>query len=157
MRAKRFNSLALSVVGLALISCVGVQAADKPGTYKRHSVGQAQSLARGVILSRDAVKIDQNKGIGAAAGAGLGAIGGAVLGGNTAGSLAAGIAGGLLGGLAGDAVEKGVSKRSAYRYVVRLEGGNLISLVQRGEPLDVNARVFLVHGNPDRLILDTTK
>ena len=94
---------------------------------------------------------DNNAGtlFGAAAG---GVAGSSIGGGDTAHSLGA-IGGALVGGIAGDAAQAGLSKQTGYEYIVRLDNGSMVTVVQGNDVyIQPGQRCLVIYGRQARVI-----
>jgi len=115
--------------------------------YGYQDVGQATVVEFGTVVSEHVVDITgQNTGLGAGIGAAGGAIGGAAIG-RGAGSLGAMLAGAVIAGVAGAATEQALADRTGIEYVITMEEGETITLVQnysQGDPsIKVGQRVMV--------------
>lgn len=122
--------LLVTAAALALSAC------QHPGmsNYGYQDVGQATTVSFGTIISFRNVDITgKNTGIGAGAGAAGGLIAGAQFG-QGDGALAAALAGALIAGVAGHMAEQELQNRQGVEYVITLENGNTVTIVQNAEP-----------------------
>ncbi|MDD1783875.1 glycine zipper 2TM domain-containing protein [Enterovibrio sp. ZSDZ35] len=95
-----------------------------------------QEVYYGTVVKAEPVTIDasdQTNLIGTIAGAAIGGILGSKVGGGTGSDIAA-IGGGLLGGYAGSAAAGEVGGRNGVNLTIRLEDGQVISIVQEANP-----------------------
>src|SRR4051812_40909855 len=128
------NRITASLLALTLLT-----ACQHPGQgrYGYQDVGQASVVEFGKVISLRMVDITgQNTGLGATAGAMGGAIGGSYIG-SGGGSLAGMLAGALIAGAAGYGLEQAASDRTGIEYVITLEHGKTITMVQNfveGDP-----------------------
>ncbi len=77
---------------------------------------------------------------------------GAIGGGDTVPILGA-IGGALIGGIAGDAAQAELSKQAGYEYVVQLDNGGLVTIVQGANELLVPGQKCLVlYGRQARIV-----
>ncbi|GEM_PF-484712 len=127
-------------------------------TYESSDVGVASKVKKGVIISRRPVDIDNSTGVGGLAGAGAGAAAGSMIGGNTAVNIIGAIGGAVIGGVAGHAAEKGLSHHQGYEYIVQLDKGSPISVVQSAEDstFEINQHVLVIYGKKTRIEADNT-
>ncbi len=133
-----------------------------PNVYGPYETGQPAYTETGVITSARSVDINSNggTGIGAVTGAFAGGVLGAQLGpgrssrrygrygyrhSSSAGVVSAlgAIGGALVGGLVGAAIERDVTRAKGTEYIIKLDDGQLVTIVQASEPLDVGERVFV--------------
>jgi outer membrane lipoprotein SlyB len=91
-------------------------------------------------------------GVGTVGGAVAGGVAGSFIGGDWRSNALAGIGGAIIGGLAGSAIERGVTQGQAIEFIVRLDRGGDIAVVQTNEEgLQVNERVVVTRGDRVRL------
>lgn len=151
-------SLPLAVLLLASLSA-SLSACHQPGQtrYGYQDVGQASAVHFGTVLSWRMVHITgQNTGTGAIAGAAGGALGGSYIG-SGGGSLGGLLAGALIAGVAGHMAEQAISDHSGIEYVITLEKGDTITMVQNfveGDPeIKTGQRVMVqVSGSYQRVL-----
>lgn len=118
---------------LALTLLTGCQ---HPGQnrYGYQDVGKATHVAFGTVVSFRPVAITgKNTGTGALAGAAGGALGGSYIG-NGGGSIGGMIAGALVAGIAGHMAEQALQNYDGVEFVVTLENGETMTIVQTAEP-----------------------
>ena len=137
--------LAVLLVPIFLGAC-GTSSSD---TYDAEDVGKVLSTAEGTVLSSREVDIEGSTGpVGALAG---GAAGGAAGYGLSSGSGPITILGALVGAGAGYLAESTFNDRDGYEYVVRMDDGRVVTLVQnRGdeeEPIKDGAPVLVQYGD----------
>jgi outer membrane lipoprotein SlyB len=156
---KKFLMLITLVIpAFILTGCYSDYGSDE---YSGATAGQAQNVRFGTIAATNPVTIEDqsNQGIGMLAGAAAGAILGSRLGtGSTANALG-GIGGGLAGGAAGSAAGKAIGKQNGMQYIVKLDDGSALSIVQAPQPaLSVGQRVMVLTGSDgrDRVLADNT-
>ncbi len=124
---------------IALLLLVSLTACARPSQnrYGYQDVGQASVVEFGTVISERPVEITgQNTGLGATAGAAGGALGGAYIG-RGGGTLGAMIATAIVGGIAGHVAEQAISDHSGIEYVITLENGQTVTVVQNyveGDP-----------------------
>ncbi len=125
------------------------------GGYSASSVqdiNAAQNAYAGVITSAMPVNVSgENGGMGTAIGAVAGGIAGSAIGGGTRANLLGGVGGAVVGGLAGKAIGDRVGNQQGMRYVVKLETGKSVSVVQGVPPvLQVGQKVNVLMGGSTR-------
>ncbi|TAK76526.1 MAG: hypothetical protein EPO11_04125 [Gammaproteobacteria bacterium] len=127
-------------------------------TYESSDVGVASKVKKGTIIAKRPVDIDNSTGVGGLAGAGAGAAAGSMIGGNTAVNIISAIGGAVIGGVAGHAAEKGLSHHQGYEYIIQLDKGSTISVVQSAEEtiFNVNQHVLVIYGSKTRIVADET-
>jgi outer membrane lipoprotein SlyB len=114
---------------------VSVAACSHPSstTYGDSEVGQTIETAPGSVVSSRVVDVAGEPGfIGAGAGAAVGAAGGG-LAVNGPASLLVAIVGGLVGAGIGYMTEKQISDRDGIEYLLQMDDGRLVTLVQNRE------------------------
>lgn len=155
---RRYTIAVASAV--ALTGCVQTS----PDVYSPYSVSQAAYTELGVVAAARPVEVSNpgGTGVGAAIGAIAGGVAGAQLGPSSyyhrghrhrytsAGSALGALGGALLGGLIGAAIEQDVTRQTAIEYVVRLDDGQLITIVQGSQPIPLGQRVFVQTPNRGR-------
>lgn len=118
-----------------VILMVSVAACANPSTttYGDKEVGQTIETAPGSVVSSRVVDVTGEPGfVGAGAGAAVGAAGGG-LAVNGPASLLVAIVGGLVGAGIGYMTEKQLSDRDGIEYVLQMDDGRLVTLVQNRE------------------------
>lgn len=138
-----------------LTMLVGCAPSISPNTYSVGSVGQVnRSIAAEVISVRD-VQLSGTQGIGGTAGAAAGAAAGSSIGGGARANIIGAIGGAVVGGVAGAMAENSMTAQVGIEYVVQTANGNLMTLVQGGEPrFSVGQKVIVLYGSPARIIAD---
>lgn len=138
----------IAVVTLcAALALAGCASSKSGGTYTREQTRQEMSVRQGVVESVREVQIEGTKTpIGGAAGAVVGGVAGSHVGGGK-GQIVGAVIGAVAGGLAGAAIEEGVTRKTGLEITVRLDNGNLTSVVQEGdEQFHPGERVRLLSG-----------
>ncbi len=136
-----------AVIFLSLfVSACGTSGSD---TYEAGDVGKVLSTAEGTVISSREVEIEGDTGpVGALAG---GAAGGATGYGLTGGSGAITVLGALVGAGAGYLAESTFNDRDGYEYVVRMDDGRVVTLVQNRdsdeEPIKDGEPVLVQYGD----------
>ncbi|NRR33893.1 glycine zipper 2TM domain-containing protein [Oxalobacteraceae bacterium] len=123
-----------ALIAVAVASALALSGCATPSNSNSvYSAGQAQneqSVRMATVESVREVTIDKGEtGTGTLAGAALGGVGGSSVGGGK-GSIATGIIGAVAGGIIGNAIENNASKHKGFEITVRLENGDLRSIVQ---------------------------
>lgn len=136
----------------ALLATLALSACEAPTSGSTFSPAQAQEVfvvELGVVETVRPITIQPGPtGIGAITGAALGGIAAGSNIGRGTGAVAAGIGGAVLAGAAGNAVEQRITQRQALEIVVRLDSGQLISVVQDADQQFVPGdRVRVLVGN----------
>lgn len=144
-------ALALTAVGLLAAGC----ATPPPGGryVGPGDVGRASHSETGtVVSSRDVLVRSDGRG-GAVVGAIAGGATGAALGGDTGGSIAGGLAGALIGGILGSEIEKSSSAQEGIEYVIELDSGRTVTVVQDASRYyEPGTRVRVIFGDYVRVV-----
>lgn len=119
------NVLFLIISGLLLTSCMRQISSD---VYASRQVGEVSVTYRGVIQNcRGVYASQESSGVGVAGGGIAGGVVGTAIGrGNVLGTVAGAVAGAMTGSL----VEKNLKKQHALEYIVKLDDGQLLTIVQ---------------------------
>ncbi len=141
---------AAAAVVLALAAC-GHQTSS---TYNATEVGRVLDTSRAVVLSSRVVEISgegEQSGYGPLLGGAAGASAGYAIGGNDAGQVIGTVLGGLIGAGLGWATEQSVDTREGIEYVLRLDSGKDVTLVQNRAsdetPLPPGTAVLIQRGS----------
>ena len=137
--------------GLVLSGCASSTSSD---TYSRGQVGDINETMRGVVVSSRAVKIEGTKsGVGTIAGAAAGGAAGSQIGGGRAENIVGGIAGAVAGGLIGAAAEEQLTKGQGIEYIVELEDGRTVTIVQGADnAIPPGTPVLVILGERARIV-----
>lgn len=121
--------------------------------YSTSSVGSVSQVMGGTVVSVRRVTVSsEDEGGGALAGAALGGVGGYAIGGDSTAHALGAIGGAVLGGIAGNAAQKGLSSQQAYEYIVRLDNGSMVTVVQGTDILlNPGQRCYVSLGHPARV------
>jgi outer membrane lipoprotein SlyB len=131
-------------------------------TYKASHVGETSFTYQGVVANVREVQVEESEYFEGGAGPAVGALAGGAAGyqfGGGRGQIATTAAGAILGGVAGTFAEKALKSQKGLEYVVRLENGQIMTIVQGIEPrLNSGQRVLVLisHGGRSRVIPDQT-
>ena len=99
-------------------------------TYNENEVGLSRHTEFGTVLNVREVKINgKNSDTGTLLGAGVGAGGGSYVG-NGSGNAWATAGAAVVGAVAGHYAEQAISDRNGYEYVVNLQSGDTVTIVQ---------------------------
>lgn len=134
--------LAIVFVSAALAACASSKSGE---VYTRDQARREMSVRTGVVESVRNVTMEGTKsGVGALAGAAVGGVAGSHVG-SGSGQIVGAVFGAVLGGVAGAAAEEGVTKKDALEITIKLDNGQLISVVQE-------AGETFVPGQPVRVL-----
>jgi outer membrane lipoprotein SlyB len=145
----KINSFVKKIVLLAssvmlLTSCARQISSD---VYAARQVGEVSTTYAGYIKSVREVCMEQGEQL---EDNGLGLVGGGVAGGVAGSAIGRGhfvptAAGAIVGAVAGSLVEKKLKQQSAFEYIVELENGGLITVVQGRDHLyNVGQPVYVI-------------
>jgi outer membrane lipoprotein SlyB len=142
-------------LGLALLLAAlaaGCARAPGPSVYESRETQQAAVVERGTIVSMRPVQVEGTGRTGTLIGGAAGGVAGSFIGGDWRSNLLAGIAGAVVGGVAGGAAERAMTGTTATEFIVELERGGTIAVVQGNEEgLRVGDRVTVLRGERTRL------
>jgi outer membrane lipoprotein SlyB len=151
------------IMGLVGIIASGCAKDLSPDSYTAGQAGEVSQTYRGRILNVRQVTIEGSDSLGGnVVGAGLGAIGGGVLGnmiGQGKGRVLSTAAGAALGGLGGAYAEKKLKQQKGLEYIVKLDNGQTITLVQGVSPAFSVGQTVFVHVSSNgrsRITADTS-
>lgn len=117
----------------ALTVLAGCASSNRGDVYSRGEARREQTVRLATVESVRPVMIEGTKTpIGTVAGGAVGGIAGSGVG-HGRGSSIAGVLGAVGGGLAGSAIEEGVTRKQGVEITVRLQNGELRSIVQEEE------------------------
>jgi outer membrane lipoprotein SlyB len=126
-----------------------------PNVYNGAEVGIVSKVKKGVVLSRRAVDIENSSGAGGMAGVAVGAAGGSTMGSGVSSNVAGAVGGAVVGGLLGNAIDKSVNKHQGYEYIIKLNEGETISVVQtQAMQFKPHQHVLIIYGAMTRIIPD---
>ena len=128
------KTLSLLLISLAVLA--GCATSKSGDVYTRDQARREQNIRMGVVESVREVLMEGTKSpVGAVAGAAVGGVAGSTLGGGKGSTIAA-VIGAVAGGLAGSAIEEGVTRKQAMEITIKMDNGQLIAIVQEGDPLE---------------------
>jgi outer membrane lipoprotein SlyB len=153
--------IAAAVLALAVAGC----SRQTSSTYNATEVGRVLDTSRATVLSSRVVEISgegEQSGYGPLVGGAAGASAGYLVGGEDAGQVIGTVLGGLVGAGLGWAAEQRADSRQGIEYVLRLESGKDITLVQNREgeetPLAAGTPVLIQRGGSyARVIADPAR
>lgn len=136
----------MAVVATAIAGCANPH--TSASEYSAAQVGREQTVRMATVESVRAVQIDKGQtGVGTGAGAIVGGVAGSNIG-QGKGAVVGAVLGAVAGGIAGQAIEGAASKQEGLEITVRLENGELRSIVQAadGQQFQTGERVRLLSG-----------
>ena len=154
------KSIVVASALVALLALGGCTSSYSPNTVDSSSVGSVNRVVPGVILSARNVTIrSDGRTAGAGVGAIAGAVGGSALGTSTREGLLGGLAGAVIGGLVGSVAGDAVGNETGAEYIIRLNDGQTVTVVQGVEPaLAAGQRILVVYDRRrTRIIPDSTE
>lgn len=124
-------------VPLAVLASLGAcTPTTNSSSFATGETGQVMPVQFGTIQSLRVVQIQPGQTrLGTVTGAVLGGIGGSQIGSNTAANLAGATAGAVAGGAVGSAAQ-GSSRNRGIEFVIQMDSGDTIAIVQPGDPRD---------------------
>lgn len=147
---KKLQYLLLLAMSLLMSGCATNISSD---TYSVESVRVANRSETGVIQSFRPVKIEGSSNAGALIGGAVGAVTGSFLGGNNRIHALGAIAGATIGAFLGSAAEKGITNQDGIEYVIELDNGDTITLIQPEKPdFAIGQKVRVLLGKQARII-----
>lgn len=147
------NRVALRLAAAALMVLAAGCSHQTSSTYNSTEVGRVIDTSKGVVLSSRVVDISgqgEQSGYGPLLGAASGASAGYYVSQSTPGRVIFGVLGGLIGAGLGWATEEHVDSRQGIEYVLRLDTGKDVTVVQNRAsdetPLPAGTQVLVQRG-----------
>lgn len=126
------NSRILAAL-LVAVTLAGCATSNSGSTYSRYETQREAVVREGVVDSVREVMIEGTKTpIGTLAGGVIGGVAGSNVGGGS-GRIVGGVIGAVAGGMLGSAAEEGITRKPGYEITVRLNNGELRSIVQEAD------------------------
>lgn len=149
----RFRYVPLMLAAVVLAGC---GSAPSVSSYSRNQTLQAQNVEKGRIVSMRAVEVGGTKsGVGSGAGAVAGGVAGSFIGGGWRSNVLGAVGGAILGGVGGSAAEEAITSSTGTEFVVQLDNGRTIAVVQANdENLVPGDRVMVLQGGQTRVVSD---
>lgn len=156
---RRATIFAAAALALAVAGC----SHQTSLTYNADEVGRVIDTSHGVVLSSRVVEISgegEQSGYGPLLGGASGASAGYFIGGSSdAGQVIGSVLGGLIGAGLGWATEQSVDSRQGIEYVLRLDSGKDVTLVQNRAsdetPLPIGTSVLIQRGSGYARVIPT--
>ena len=148
------KNVTLPLILLSLVLLGGCASSKSGDVYTRDQARREQTVRMATVESVREVQMEGTKSpVGTVAGAAVGGIAGSTMGGGK-GSAVAAVIGAVAGGIAGAAIEEGVTRRLAMEITVRTDNGQIISIVQEGDPREFRPgdRVRIISGHGESRI-----
>lgn len=145
------------VVTVSLFATSGCAQRSSQNVYQSNEVGRSSAVTFGSIVSARIVDINgSNSGVGTLIGGAAGAGAGSYIG-SGSGSIWGAAAGALVGAAIGSAAEQAATNRRGIEYLVMLESGEAMSVVQEipdsEMPIPAGARVMVQNSGGYQRIL----
>ena len=122
--------IGVALLGLIAFVATGCASSMSGKVYSRDQAQKVQTVHEGeVIMVREVLIEGTKSGLGGLAGGLMGAVLGSTIGGGS-GKRVATVAGGLAGAAAGAAIEEGATRQKGLEITVKLDNGEVISIVQ---------------------------
>lgn len=126
----KFRKVVLVALAIGILGVAGCAARQSQNVYRYDEVGKSTAVSFGMIISSRIIDITgQNTGTGALVAGAAGAGAGSYLG-NGSGSIWGAAAGALVGAAIGAAAEQAAADRQGIEYIVVLESGVTMTVVQ---------------------------
>lgn len=127
-----------------------------PNQYYAENIGCAQQVEYGKVTKINVVQVGSRRdNAGPLVGTAAGATVGSSIGGASRVNILGALGGAVIGNIAGRGFGKAVTTQKAFRYIIHMENGRNISIVQGCEPtLHVGQRVMVLTGGAakDRVV-----
>jgi outer membrane lipoprotein SlyB len=134
MSLKNLQLSKLLVVGVIATFMTACASSNSGSVYSRDDARKVQTVKTGVVESVRTVKLEGTKTpIGTAAGGVIGGVAGGSVGNGGRTSAVVAVLGAVVGAVAGSAIEEGVTRKDALEITVKLDGGNMIAIVQEAD------------------------
>ncbi len=140
-----------------LVAVAGCGPDYSPNTYSTAAVQQANKVDQGVIAGFREIRIRADGTVGAVTGGAAGGVLGAQEPDGGVITALSAIGGTLVGGIIGTSVEHATDDTTAFEYIVRKTGGELLAVAQKDvTPLPVGLKVLVIEGKQARIVADYT-
>lgn len=123
----------LSIIALLFLFIAGCASSRSGNIYSRDQARQAHKIQLGTVEAVEPVKIEGTQsGAGTVAGGAAGGVLGSTIG-KGSGRAVATVLGAIAGGVAGSAMEEEATKKDGLEITVKLDAGELMSIVQEAD------------------------
>lgn len=142
----------VTILFIALVTASACARDISPNVYRSGAIGEAQTTYAGKIIAAHEVLVKSEEELednqtGLLAGGLVGGVAGNQFGGGR-GRIATTVGGALLGATLGTLAEGQMKQQTGMEYIVKLDQGRTITLVQGLEPrLGLNQRVYFIEGD----------
>lgn len=145
-------TILLTIPTFFLLSC---SPNISPTTYVGSEIGVVSKVRKGIVIATRSVILDNSSGAGGIAGVTAGAAGGSSLGSGASANIMGAVGGALVGGVIGHAVDKAANQHKGVEYIIKLDDGETISIVQLNKlQFKVNQHVLIIYGATTRIVAD---
>ena len=152
------GSLMVMLLVSASLGLSGCVTMPSNTSYSSQEVGRISTVQKGTIIAMRLVDVSSTGKDGSAVGGAIGAVGGSSIGSNGRDNLAGAIVGAVVGSAVGAAADKSGSAQKMTEFIVQLEQGDPIAIVQSNEGnLSIGNKVLIIKSGVTRIVLDTTK
>ncbi len=145
----------LSVLTLPLMITLNACTADiGANDYYASGANTVTSTRACTVVSLRPVTVKSNdNNAGTLLGAAAGGVAGSAIGGDSTAHILGAIGGAVVGGIAGDAAQGQLSKQTGFEYVVRLDNGSMVTVVQGNDVyIQPGQRCLVIYGRQARVI-----
>ena len=152
MTARKPAMMLAAVAVASSLTMAGCARQISPGVYQGSNIGTASETYTGTVQSARYVVVQedemlQDNWLGGAIGGAAGGLAGSELGGGK-GKVATTAGGALAGAALGALAQRGLQRQNAIEYIVRMDDGRLMTIVQGTEPaIPTGRRVYVQTGS----------
>ena len=140
MKLRQVGTLTVLLTTALLTSCVKPISSN---IYSTRQVGEVSTTYSGVVKNVREIVVEKSD-------TGAGTVGGAAVGGIAGSSIGRGgflptAAGALIGAVGGNLIEGRLNKQTALEYIIEINNGQLLTVVQGADPIyDVGQPVYVI-------------
>lgn len=147
---KRISLLALPLIMLSAACTADIGA----NNYYASSANTVNAVRPCTVISLRPITVKSNdNNAGTLFGAAAGGVAGSTIGGGDTAHILGAIGGALVGGIAGDAAQAGLSKQTGFEYIVRLDNGSMVTVVQGNDVyIQPGQRCMVLYGRQARVV-----